>query len=52
MSISLGSTLMWRKRKRGHKVVRVDDTFQYVPLLSSLKVCANIKAVELSHEPV
>ena len=38
MSITLGSTLKWKKRKIGQRIVKVKDTFQYVPLLDSLKV--------------
>ena len=38
VTIKLGGTHKWKKRKIGHRLVKVNDTFQYVPLLDSLKV--------------
>lgn len=38
MSITLGRVFKWKKRKVGRRVVSIKDTFQYVPLLDSLKV--------------
>ena len=37
----LGIRREWRKRKAKRRVVQVEDTFQYIPLLESLKVSYN-----------
>lgn len=38
VSVTLGSRVKWRKRKHRCCAVKVKDTFQYIPLLDSLKV--------------
>ena len=38
MSINLGTRLKWKRVKRKCRAMTVKDTFQYIPLLDSLKV--------------
>ena len=38
VAITLGKTIKWRKRKSGSRAVTVEDSFQFVPLMESLKV--------------
>ena len=49
VSIKLGGTFKWKKRKVGHRIVKVNDTFQYIPLLESLKVCKSNKTLPMTY---
>ena len=43
--MTLGSRFVWKRVKKKKKILRVNDGFQYIPLLDCLKVSLSVHSL-------